>query len=69
MFDFKNGDGANHNIYSVGGPWGFFSRMRNLARAQIVEDTDSYNRFHEMFQVFGASYSRANHYSEGYLDV
>jgi hypothetical protein len=65
MFDFKNDDGAeNHNLYPVGGPWGFFSRMRILVGGQVIEDIDNYNRVHEMFQVFSATDSRENDYGE-----
>ncbi|MFM7987707.1 MAG: hypothetical protein ACKPKO_51185 [Candidatus Fonsibacter sp.] len=63
----KNDDGAaNHNLYPVGGPWGFFSRMRILAGGRVLEDIDSYNRVHEMFQVFSATDSRENDYAEGF---
>ena len=67
MFDLKkNDDGAaNHNLYPLGGPWGFFSRMRILVGGQVIEDIDNYNRVHEMFQVFSATDSRANYYAEG----
>ena len=65
----KNDDGnANHNIYPVGGPWGFFSRMRILVGGQVIEDIDNYNRVHEMFQVFSATDSRENDYAEGFAN-
>ena len=67
MFDLKHDDGAgNHNLYPVGGPWGFFSRMRILVGGQVIEDIDNYNRVHEMFQVFSATDSRENDYAEGF---
>ena len=67
MFDLNNDDGGgNHNLYPVGGPWGFFSRMRILVGGQVIEDIDNYNRVHEMFQVFSATDSRENDYAEGF---
>jgi len=67
MFDLKNDDGdENHNLYPLGGPWGFFSRMRILVGGQVIEDIDNYNRVHEMFQVFSATDSRENDYAEGF---
>ena len=59
----KNDSGALP-LYLVGGVWGFFTRLSIWISAQVIEDIDSYNRAHEMFQVFSATDSRANDYGE-----
>ena len=66
MSDLKNDDAdasGNHNLYPVGGPWGFFSRMKILAGGQVLEDIDNYNRVHEMIECMSTTDN--NDYGEG----
>ena len=62
---YKNTDNAaRHKLRPIGGPWGFFSKMRILASGQILEDIDLYNRVHEMFNMLSATDRRQNDYAE-----
>ena len=60
---------AANRLRPIGGPWYFFSRMRIVARGQILEDIDLYNRVHELFINITAEGSRYNDYSEGFGNV
>ena len=42
-----------------------FSRMGPLASGHILEDTDMYNRYHEMFAIFSSTDNRENDYGDG----
>ena len=67
MFDLQNTHSTvNCRLRPLGGPWGFFSRMRILAGREILEEIDMYNRVREMFSIFSASDSRQNDYAEGF---
>ena len=68
LFEFKSDSGVRP-LYIVGGVWGFFTRLSIWISAQVIEDIDSYNRAHEMFQVFSATDSRANDYGEVFLQL
>ena len=69
MFDLHDtDDAARHRLRPIGGPCGFFSRVRILAGGQVIEDIDMYNRVHEMFNMFSASDSRQNDYAEGFCN-
>ena len=67
MFDLRNTDStAAHRLRPIGGPWSFFRRMRVLCGGAMVEDIDSYNRTHQMFNQLTAQDSRNNKMVEGF---
>ena len=55
MFDLVNTDqnenAGNTEVRPIGGPWGFFRRVRVLAGNQLIEDIDNYNRVHQLFSI------------------
>jgi hypothetical protein len=67
MFDLRNNDPITaHNLRPIGGPHSFFRRMRILMGGTLVEDIDSYNRTHQMFDQLIAGDSRKNKMVEGF---
>ena len=74
MFDLRNngkivtvsGAPVEQILRPLGGPWGFFRRVRILCNGQIIEDIDSYNRCHELFSSLTAKDSRMNENAEGF---
>jgi hypothetical protein len=67
MFDLRNTDAVKaHKLRPIGGPWSFFRRMRLLCGGTMVEDIDSYNRTHQMFNQLTAQDSRNNKMVEGF---
>ena len=56
---------AVHKLRPIGGPWSFFNRMRIVAIGQILENSDTYNRVHELLNIFTTKDSRINYYAEG----
>ena len=55
MFDlvntFSDPAAGNTEVRPIGGPWGFFRRMRVLAGNQLIEDIDNSNRVHQLFSI------------------
>lgn len=67
MFDLNNDDETPAKLLRpVGGPWGFFQRMRVLCAGQLVEDIMDYNRIHQMMHVLIAPESRYNDAAEAF---
>ena len=63
MFNLVNEealDATPNMLRPIGGPWGFFQRMRVLCAGQLVEDIMDYNRIHQMMHVLIAQESRDN---------
>jgi hypothetical protein len=59
MFDLRNNDTVTaQKLRPIGGPWTFFRRMRILLGGVMVEDIDSYNRTHQMFDQLTAENRR-----------
>ena len=50
----------------LGGPWAFFRRVRCLCNGQVIEDTDNYNRCHELFSILTPYDCRDNLEIEGF---
>ena len=57
---------ATKHLRPVGGPWGFFRRLRVSCGGIWVEDIDQYNRAHEMFNLLQAEDSRDNDGAEAF---
>ena len=53
------------NLFPIGGPWSFISRMRILAGGQVQSDIGSYGKVHDVTQIYIASASREHYYGEG----
>jgi hypothetical protein len=69
MFNLVNEealDATPNMLRPIGGPWGFFQRMRVLCAGQLVEDIMDYNRIHQMMHVLIAQESRDNDASEAF---
>jgi hypothetical protein len=67
MFNLKNNDAdAAKKLRPLGGPWGFFQRMRVLCGGQLVEDIMDYNRIHQMMHILIARESRENDSAEAF---
>ena len=66
-FSLRNTDETgDRSLRPVGGPWGFFRRMRISCGGIWVEDIDQYNRIHEMFQLLQSKGSRENDGAEAF---
>ena len=69
MFNLVNEDTVDvpaNMLRPIGGPWGFFQRMRVLCAGQLVEDIMDYNRIHQMMHVLIAQESRDNDAAEAF---
>ena len=61
MFDLINMEPtAAKQLRPLGGPSSLVRRMRVLCGGQVVEDTDNYNRVHQMFSYLTADDSPKN---------
>ena len=45
---------SNKHLMPIGGPHGFFSRCRVLARGEVIDDITEFNRVSEMFSFLKA---------------
>ena len=63
LYTLTNSDGvANHILYPLSGPWGFFRRCRMYSGAggAPIEDIDYANKVHEMLSLLTAKRARDN---------
>ncbi len=67
MFDLRNVSSVQtQELRVLGGPWAFFRRVRFLCNGQVIEDTDNYNRCHEIFSIITPKDCRDNLEIEGF---